>query len=107
MEYLKVTCHRCGNGFHLYNRDMSYEERPPMCPHCLVRMDKMQWERLIDAYFTFAEVNKNFRKYHEDRGEPLFQAELLTEERYVKPKNIVLDDGFAWQIGTEKSVKKF
>lgn len=89
MEYLKVKCHRCGNSFHLYNRDMNYEERPPMCPHCLIRMDKMQWERLIDAYFTFAEVNKNFRKYHMDRGEPLFQVELLTEKKYVKPEKIV------------------
>lgn len=92
MEYLKVKCHRCGNSFHLYNRDMSHEEDPPMCPHCLIRMDKTQWGRLIDAYFTFAEVNKNFRKYHTDRGEPLFQVELLTEKKYVAPENIALDD---------------
>lgn len=55
-------------------------------------MDKTQWERLIDTYFTFAKVNKNFRKYHTDRGEPLFQAELLTEK-------IVLNDGFIGQTG--------
>ena len=106
MEYLKVKCHWCGNSFHLYNRDMSYEERPPMCPHCLTRMDKTQWERLIDAYFTFAEVNKNFRKYHEDRGEPLFQVELLTEKKYVKPKKIVLDDDFTQQTGAGTSMEE-
>ena len=105
MEYLKVKCHRCGNSFHLYNKDMSYDERPPMCPHCLIRMDKTQWERLINAYFTFAEVNKNFRKYHEDRGEPLFQVEFLTEKKYVKPKKIVLDDGFAGQTGVRTSME--
>lgn len=106
MEYLKVKCHRCGNSFHLYNRDMSYEEKPPMCPHCLTRMDKTQWERLIDAYFTFAEVNKNFRKYHEDRGEALFQVELLTEKKYVKPEKIVLDDGFMGQTGAGTSMEE-
>lgn len=99
MEYLKVKCHRCGNSFHLYNRDMSHEEKPPHCPHCLVSMDKTQWERLIDAYFTFAEVNKNFRKYHTDRGEPLFQVELLTEKKYVKPEKIVLNDGLMGRTG--------
>lgn len=106
MEYLKVKCHRCGNSFHLYNRDMSYDERPPHCPHCLVSMDKMQWERLVDAYFTFAEVNKNFRKYHMDRGEPLFQVELLTEKKYVKPEKIVLDDGFVGQTGAGTSMEE-
>ena len=106
MEYLKVKCHRCGNSFHLYNRDMSYEERPPMCPHCLVRMDKIQWVRLIDAFFTLAEVNKNFCKYHMDRGEPLFQVELLTEKKYVKPEKIVLNDDFTQQAGTEKSMEE-
>lgn len=104
MEYLKVKCHRCGNSFHLYNRDMSHEEKPPMCPHCLIRMDRTQWERLIDAYFTFAEVNKNFRKYHTDRGEPLFQVELLTEKKYVKPEKIVLNDGLTGQTGAGMSM---
>lgn len=92
--------------FIFINRDMSYDERPPMCPHCLIRMDKTQWERLINAYFTFAEVNKNFRKYHEDRGEPLFQVELLTEKKYVKPKKIVLDDDFTQQTGAGTSMEE-
>jgi len=106
MEYLKVKCHRCGNSFHLYNRDMSHGEKLPYCPHCLVPMDKTQWGRLIDAYFTFAEVNKDFRRYHTDRGEPLFQVELLTEKKYVKPGKIMLDDGFTQQSGTEKSMEE-
>lgn len=90
MEYLKVKCHRCGNSFHLYNRDMNHDDKPPMCPHCLSRMDGKQWGRLIDAYFTISEVNKDFRKYHEERGEPLFQVEL--RNHYVKPRKIVLND---------------
>ena len=61
-----------------------------MCPHCLSRMDGKQWGRLIDAYFTISEVNKDFRKYHEERGEPLFQVEL--RNHYVKPRKIVLND---------------
>lgn len=106
MEYLKVKCHRCGNSFHLYNRDMSSEEKPPHCPHCLTPMDKTQWERLVDAYFTFAEVNKNFRKYHMDRREPLFQVELLTERKYVKPEKIVLNGGFTGQTGAGVSMEE-
>lgn len=106
MEYLKVKCHRCGNSFHLYNRDMAHGDRSPHCPHCLVPMDKTQWERLIDAYFTFAEVNKDFRKYHMDRGEPLFQVELLTEAKYVEPEKIVSDDDFTQQAGTGKSMEE-
>lgn len=103
MEYLKVKCHRCGNSFHLCNRDMSHEEKPHMCPHCLVRMDKTQWERLVEAYFVLAEVNKDFRRYHTDKGEPLFQAEILTEEKYVAPEDIVLTDDFIQGTGTGKS----
>ena len=61
-----------------------------MCPHCLARMNEKQWERLIDAYYTFAEVNIDFRKYHDDRGEPLFQAEL--RNHYVKPTKIVFNN---------------
>lgn len=106
MEYLNVKCYRCGNSFHLYNRDINHGEKSPMCPHCLVRMDKTQWELLINAYFTFAEVNINFRKYHMDRGEPLFQVELLTEKRYVKPEKIVMDDRFIEQTGTGMSMEE-
>ena len=49
MDYLKIKCLHCGNKFELYSRSMNFEEKPPMCPHCLAMMDKTQWERLIDA----------------------------------------------------------
>lgn len=91
MEYLKIKCHRCGNTFDIYNSTINKQEKTPHCPHCLVSMDQRQWERLVDAYLVFSEVNKNFRKYYEDRGEPLFQAQICTEEKYVKPEDIYLD----------------
>lgn len=91
MEYLKIKCHRCGNSFDIYNSAISKQERAPHCPHCLVSMNQRQWEKLIYAYFVFSEVNKDFRKCHEDRGEPLFQAQICTEEKYVKPEDIYLD----------------
>ena len=90
MDYLRVRCFHCGGGVELYSRDMNHDGKPPMCPHCLSRMDGKQWGRLIDAYFTISEVNKDFRKYHEERGEPLFQVEL--RNHYVKPRKIVLND---------------
>lgn len=101
MDYLKVHCFHCKGKFELYSRDMDYEEKPPMCPHCLARMDKTQWERLINAYYTFCEVNKDFRKYHQDRGESLFQVEL--RNHYVEPGRIVLDDGSRRQTDAGKS----
>lgn len=90
MDYLKVKCFNCGNKFELYSRSMNFNDKPPMCPHCLAKMNKTMWKRLIDGYYIFAEVNKNFRKYHDDRGEKLFQAEL--RNRYVDPEDITLDD---------------
>ena len=90
MDYLKVKCFHCGNKFELYSHSMNFEDKPPMCPHCLARMNEKQWERLINAYFTFAEVNTDFRKYHDDRGEMLFQVEL--RNHYIKPTKIVFNN---------------
>lgn len=90
MDYLKIHCFHCGGKFELYSRKMNHDDKPPRCPHCLKMMDKTQWKRLVDAYYTFAEVNKNFRKYHDDRGEALFQAEF--RNYYVKPEKIVIED---------------
>ena len=89
MGYLKITCHNCGGTFELYNHTMNHEDRPPRCPHCLAKMTDKQWERLVDAYFTFEEVNKNFRSKHKERGEKLFQAEFRTY--YVGADDIVRD----------------
>ena len=90
MDYLKIHCFHCGGKFELYSRNMNHDDKPPRCPHCLKMMDKTQWKRLVDAYYTFAEVNKNFRKYHDERGEALFQVELSSY--YVKPEKIVRED---------------
>mgnify|MGYP007003805649 FL=1 len=90
MDYLKIHCFHCGGKFELYSRNMNHDDKPPRYPHCLKMMDKTQWKRLVDAYYTFAEVNKNFRKYHDDRGEALFQVELRSY--YVKPEKIVIED---------------
>lgn len=91
MEYLKIKCHRCGNSFVLYNKDIKSTQKVPYCPHCLAKMDEGQWERLTDAYFTFCEVNKNLRKQYEEHGEPLFQAEIHTEKKYVDPEDMLVD----------------
>lgn len=90
MEYLKIKCHRCGNSFNVYHRNISSKEKM-YCPHCLVAMDQRQWERLVDVYAQLAEINTNFRKHHEDRGEPLFQASICTEKKYVIPEKICLN----------------
>jgi len=48
-----------------------------------------QWKRLVNAHFTFEEVNKNFRISHEEKGTKLFQAEF--KNYYVEPEKIVTD----------------
>ena len=89
MDYLKVRCFHCSGKFELYSHKKNHGDSPPMCPHCLTEMDRTQWGRLVDAYYVFSEVNMDFRKYHEDRGEPLFQVEL--RNHYVKPGKMELD----------------
>lgn len=104
MDYLKVHCFQCKGKFELYSRNMNHDDMPPMCPHCLTRMGKKQWERLIDAYYTFQEVNMDFSKYHEDRGEPLFQVEI--RNHYVKPGKIVLNDQIIKNMDTMADIVK-
>lgn len=89
MGYLKITCYNCEGTFELYQHTMNHEEKPPRCPHCLARMTDRQWERLVNAYFTFEEVDKNFRTSHEERGTKLFQAEF--KNYYVKPEKIIAE----------------
>ena len=104
MDYLKVHCLQCKGKFEPYSRNMNHDAMPPMCPHCLTRMDKKQWERLIDAYYTFQEVNMDFSKYHEDRGEPLFQVEI--RNHYVKPGEMVLNDQIIKNMDTMADIVK-
>lgn len=83
MGYLKIHCHNCGNTFEMYWDDIENKEKV-RCPHCLATMEKRQWDKLVNAYFTTEEVNKGLRNCHEQEGMPLFQAEYRTH--YVRPK---------------------
>lgn len=89
MEYIKIRCGNCKNSFNIYNSEANSLNRGVHCPHCLKKMDEKQKEMLFDAFLVFSEVNKDFRKYHDDRGETLFQAEFKT--KFVKPSKICLD----------------
>ena len=83
MGYLKIHCHNCRNTFEMYWDDIENKDKA-RCPHCLVTMNKMQWDKLVNAYFTIEEVNKGLRNGHEVHGEPLLQAEYRT--RYIQPE---------------------
>ena len=81
MGYLKIHCHNCNGTFELYWDDIENKENV-RCSHCLATMDKRQWDKLVNAYFTIEEVNKGLRNRYEMHEEPLFQAEYKTH--YIK-----------------------
>ena len=78
-NYLKITCHSCGNNWKVYAHEASLDGKPPRCPFCLRRMRPKTWERLANCLFTVAETNKHLRMDAEEKGFPLFQAEIKTK----------------------------
>lgn len=72
MCYITVKCFNCGAEYALY-----FDGEPPRtCPHCCTEMPEKAFKKLRDALFTAEEVNKDFRKAHDERGRPLFQIEI-------------------------------
>lgn len=67
MDYLKVRCFHCKGEFELYNRNMNYDDKPPRCPHCLKKMDKTQWERLIIPSRRSIRISENTMRTGESR----------------------------------------
>lgn len=87
MGILKIKCFNCGSKYevtpdcicpaHTMNTKHIY---PYRCPHCLAEMSQQAWDQLVDAFWTFEEVNKDLRTDREGEIENcrLFQAEYET-----------------------------
>lgn len=89
MGYLQINCFNCNGTFELYASGIETGKRC-RCPHCQATIPEKPWNKLVDAFFTLEEVNKDLRKARHEYGRPLFQVEYKTH--YVKPEKICLDE---------------
>lgn len=95
MQTLRITCHNCGAVIDLTpDIVIEAEKLPPgimpwRCPHCIAQMNPRTWNKLVWAFWTLSEVNKDLRQWHEEYdGHPLFQAEVTNH--YVPREKILI-----------------
>ncbi len=95
MGILKITCFNCGANYEVtpdcvYPADTMNTKHvyPYRCPHCMAEMNQRTWDKLVAAFWTFEEANKDLRTdregYTDDRC--LFQAEYKTH--YVPQEKV-------------------
>lgn len=75
MCYVKVHCYHCGADYEIYSHELGIGQGA-VCPHCLTAMDPNTHGKIYNALMCLEEVNKDFRKNHSERGEPLFSVEI-------------------------------
>ena len=85
MGTLEIRCHNCGAVYEVmpecvYQVDTVGQKHihPYRCPHCMAAMDVRLWDKLVNAFWTFEEVNKDLRSHSEGYEKPLFQASYKT-----------------------------
>lgn len=93
MGTLEIKCHNCG-AVNEVTADCIYQAEtmekkhiyPWRCPHCMATMDERLWDKLVNAFWTFEEVNKDLRSANDCYCTPLMQAEYKTH--FVPHKKI-------------------
>ena len=98
MGTLEIICHNCGAVYEV-TPDCVYPAEtmeakhiyPYRCPHCLAEMNHRLWDKLVDAFWTFEEVNKDLRTDYTgyDKRDPLMQAQYKTH--YVPHEKFNVD----------------
>jgi len=93
MGSLEIKCHNCGAVYEvspdcIYSANTMDQKHiyPYRCPHCMARMDRNLWNKLVNAFWTIEEANKDLRSYNVEYELPLFQAQYKTH--YVPPEKI-------------------
>lgn len=93
MGTLEIKCHNCGAVYEvtpdcIYQAETMEKKHiyPWRCPHCLRTMNKRLWDKLVNAFWTFEEVNKDLRSDNDCYYVPLMQAEYKT--RFVPQEKI-------------------
>ncbi|MCU7201452.1 hypothetical protein [Turicibacter sanguinis] len=71
----KIHCFNCDAIYTVYWSGIS-KNHVINCPHCDAKIDEHMWNELINAMGTLNDVNAHFRKYHNERGEDLFEVSL-------------------------------
>jgi DNA-directed RNA polymerase subunit RPC12/RpoP len=84
-----ITCKNCDNTFQVFWHEFT-KQLPLSCPYCSKEIDETMTEMLKRALGTTWEVNYHFRKYHEERNEPLFVVNI--SDVYVPIEKFDLDD---------------
>lgn len=95
MGTLEIICHNCGAIYEVQSDGVVHLEaiganhHPYRCPHCLTKIPSRLWDKLVDAFWTLEEVNKDLRTWHtEYEDHALTQVQYKTH--YVDPKKIRL-----------------
>ncbi|KHD86342.1 hypothetical protein NG54_03205 [Heyndrickxia ginsengihumi] len=71
-----ITCKNCENTFHVFWNN--FEKQLPLeCPYCSKEIDETMTEMIKNALGTTWEANYHFRKYHQERNEPLFTVNIV------------------------------
>ena len=95
MGKLEIKCHNCG-AVNEVTPDCIYQAEtmekkhiyPWRCPHCMATMDERLWDKLVNAFWTLEEVNKDLRNANDCYCTPLMQAEYKTH--FVPHKKIYI-----------------
>lgn len=94
MGSLEIICHNCGAIYEVTPDTIIDADKlqpgvfPYRCPHCLASMNKRTWNKLVDAFWTFEEANKELREWHTGYdNHPLLQAQIKT---YYVPRGKIL-----------------
>ena len=77
--YVKATCGNCKCKFEIYSITLQHEESF-RCPHCNAKIEKKQWSKLVNAFFTMNDLNYQIRKSHGERGIDFFSFECVNKE---------------------------
>ena len=86
--YVKATCGNCECKIELYNITLQHEQSF-RCPHCLQKINKKQWARLVNAFFTTQDLNYQTKKAHDDYGTGLFTYEFVNKQI---PKEKIMEE---------------
>ena len=86
MGSLEIICYNCG-AVNVIQPDsiipadkLPVGQYPYRCPHCMAEINQHLWDKMVFAFWTLEEVNKDLRTAHDGYGDgrPLFQVQYKT-----------------------------
>ena len=71
----KIKCGSCKRVFDYYFNLRT--DDIIICPYCYKPMESQSAQDVLQAMGAFSDINMEMRRYSADRGDPLFQIDLL------------------------------